>query len=166
MSHVGIGWRHGKPEVIAQGLPGVRPANTMARRHDVRSALCRGGQFGLPGPGRSGAGSVGNSPGRPAHRTSIRARHASSGDRVRMSESVPWTPLFSLGVFDTANMAHRDAAGRGVHSIRLLAPDFMSSGVEEAPVGGATAPRSAPLCRIARGVNGANDGDRPPALSV
>ncbi len=42
---------------------------------------------------------------------------------------------------------------------------YMSSGVEEAPVG-ATAPKSVPLCSIARGVNGENDGDRPPTLPV
>ena len=35
-----------------------------------------------------------------------------------------WTPLSSPGVYDTANLAHRDAVGRGGHSIAYGCLDF------------------------------------------
>ena len=38
-----------------------------------------------------------------------------------------WTPLSSLGVDDTANLAHCDAVGRGVHSIAYAGPRDLDS---------------------------------------
>lgn len=34
-----------------------------------------------------------------------------------LAQAMEWTPLFSIDVYDTANIAHNDAAGRRIHFI-------------------------------------------------
>ena len=54
------------------------------------------------------------------------ASHRPATRSVR-PDAYPWTPLSSLDVYDTANLAHCDAVGRGAHSIAYGAPDIADS---------------------------------------